>query len=262
MLEAALGRWDTARAELSNLASREWALEYGTLWSLSLAPSLTTEQLRALRDSLFQWDAAAVVSIPTPNSIARAYLGMHNDVHMHLRHYLLGRVSQRLGEHEAALRYAVELEQMEAPEVAGSLSLDLAQAIRAWVHWGRGDTVAALEALETAPREVLFEKLSGSPFFTEPQERFLRGEILESLGRYEEALDWYGSFWMPSIYDVIHLAPSHLRRAEIYERLGKPEEAREHYARFIELWADADSEFKPQVQAAQERLERIDAQQD
>jgi tetratricopeptide (TPR) repeat protein len=148
---------------------------------------------------------------------------------------------------------------METPAVAGSLSRDLAQAIRAWVHWGRGDAVAALEALESAPRHVVRERLAGSPFFAQPQERYLRAQILESLRRYDEALEWYDSFWMPSIYDVIHLAPSHLRRAEIYRRLGDAEQARQHYVRFIELWQDADPEFQPQVAAAREALEALDS---
>ncbi len=217
-------------------------------------------ELRALRDSLLAWDASAARSIPTGAYVPRFYFATHNEVHVHVRHYLLGRISQRLGDEEAALRYAAELEQMEAPVSAGSLSRDLAQAIRAWVHWGRGDAAAALEALEAAPREIPRERLWGSPFFAEPQERYLRGQILEALGRYTEALEWYDSFWTPSIHDVIHLAPSHLSRAEIYERLGDVEQARQHYARYIELWKDAESELQPQVAAAQQALDSLVAE--
>jgi serine/threonine protein kinase/tetratricopeptide (TPR) repeat protein len=261
MLEATLGRWEAAKAQLANVAGlqRAWAIEYGGLWSLSHAPPRDEADLLALRDSLLAWDAALARHIPTGGFVDKYYMGAHNGVHEHLRHYLLGRVSQRLGEEEAALRYADELERMETPAVAGSLSRDLAQAIRAWVHWGRGDAVAALEALESAPRHVVRERLAGSPFFAQPQERYLRAQILESLRRYDEALEWYDSFWMPSIYDVIHLAPSHLRRAEIYRRLGDAEQARQHYVRFIELWQDADPEFQPQVAAAREALEALDS---
>lgn len=93
--------------------------------------------------------------------------------------------------------------------------------------------------------------------FPKADERFLRAELLRALGRDREALRWYETFPDPSRYDLVYLAPSHLGRAEIYDRLGEPTRAAEHYARFIELWRDADPELQPLVNHARERLERL-----
>jgi tetratricopeptide (TPR) repeat protein len=60
-----------------------------------------------------------------------------------------------------------------------------------------------------------------------------------------------------SFYDVVYLAPSHLRRGEIYERLGEPDTAVEHYRRFIELWENCDPELRPHVEEAERKLARL-----
>ncbi len=57
--------------------------------------------------------------------------------------------------------------------------------------------------------------------------------------------------------ELVFLAPSHMRRAEIYESLGKRAEAAEHYARFIDLWQDADRESQSLVAEARLRLGRL-----
>ena len=53
------------------------------------------------------------------------------------------------------------------------------------------------------------------------------------------------------------LAGAHKRLAELYDERGEHEKARSHYARFIELWKDADPELQPLVRAARERLARL-----
>ena len=60
--------------------------------------------------------------------------------------------------------------------------------------------------------------------------------------------------------DGIHsafLAGSHKRLAELYDERGEREKARSHYAKFVELWKDADPELQPLVRAARERLARL-----
>ena len=47
------------------------------------------------------------------------------------------------------------------------------------------------------------------------------------------------------------------RLKELAEERGDWEKAAEYYARFVELWVDADPELQPRVQAAQQRLEEI-----
>lgn len=45
--------------------------------------------------------------------------------------------------------------------------------------------------------------------------------------------------------------------AELYERAGNYDAAARNYARFIELWEEADPELRPRVNEARRRLEGI-----
>ena len=254
-LELAGGRRRLALAALDSLEYLQpaWALEYRAL--LLAAPFLEVKpgELRAVRDELTSWNAAAVPASNHPHF----HVHVHNGVHTHLRLYLLGLLNARLGDHDAALRYAAELEELEAPHETGSVARDLAQGVRAQAAWDQGRPDEVLAALDAAPGRVRFERAWASPFYSQSRERYLRAQAFEALGRQQEALGWYATVSQHSVYDKIYLAPSHLRRAEIYERLGDRDKAALHYARFIELWADSDSEFQPQVEGARRALRSL-----
>jgi DNA-binding SARP family transcriptional activator len=47
------------------------------------------------------------------------------------------------------------------------------------------------------------------------------------------------------------------RLGQLYDEQGDRTKAVEYYARFAELWKDADPELQPRVQAAQARLDEI-----
>jgi tetratricopeptide (TPR) repeat protein len=47
------------------------------------------------------------------------------------------------------------------------------------------------------------------------------------------------------------------RLGQLYDQQGDLENAAKYYAMFVELWAEADEELQPRVQAAQARLEEI-----
>ena len=47
------------------------------------------------------------------------------------------------------------------------------------------------------------------------------------------------------------------RLAQLYDERGDRDEAADYYAKFVELWAEADEELQPRVRAAQARLEEI-----
>jgi eukaryotic-like serine/threonine-protein kinase len=55
-------------------------------------------------------------------------------------------------------------------------------------------------------------------------------------------------------FDPWFYTPVHRRLAELYDARGDRARAAEYYARFVELWRDADPELQPQVQSARERL--------
>jgi tetratricopeptide (TPR) repeat protein len=169
--------------------------------------------------------------------------------------YLLGRYSARLDDPDAALQYAAELDTMETPGLPGTLGKDLAQSIRAHVLAYDGRIAEALQALEDAPREVPWNR-KYDVFFAGHQDRYLRAELLEELGRYDEALRWYRS--VSNTYpSPILSGPAHLRMAGIYERLGDVEQAVENYAIFVDLWQDSGPELRPMLEQGREALQRL-----
>ncbi|MDH3734474.1 MAG: tetratricopeptide repeat protein, partial [Gemmatimonadota bacterium] len=53
------------------------------------------------------------------------------------------------------------------------------------------------------------------------------------------------------------LAPTLERLGQMHDERGDRQEAATYFARFVEIWADSDSELQPRVNAAQGRLEEI-----
>ena len=251
-LELAQGRWAEARAEMDEAESvhRGSMIHHRTvLW---LAPFLDRPQqeLEALRASLSEWDAESAPFSMT----AGPYCTVHNGLHPQLRTYLLGILAARLGDEGVALRHAEELEREGGRPETRELARYQARSIRAHIYSSAGRVEDALAALECSRVGSLFELSIASPFFSQAYERYVLAGLFSSLGRYDEALCWYGSFAEHSIYDLMYLAPSHLRRAEIYERLEQPVEAASHYKRFVELWSESDRELRPMVERADERI--------
>ncbi|MGD8868271.1 MAG: BTAD domain-containing putative transcriptional regulator [Gemmatimonadales bacterium] len=247
------GQWSAAQAELDSLATLQpaWSLEYRAFMATAPFLSATRVDLEVLRDRLTRWDADAVLPNPHPSF----YINAYNGVHPHLRLYLLGVVSARLGDYTAANAFAAELEGLAAPN-AGSLSTDLAQSIRAWVAWSRGAYVEVLDEFEQAPIAIPYLLTRGSPFFNRAAERYLRARALQKVGRLREAAivyETHGQYWA----DLVFRAPSELGLAEVSEALGDTVEARRHYDQFLRLWWDCDPDLRPFVEAAERRLAEL-----
>ena len=254
-LDLAAGRWAAARRRLTRAAPLQpaAALEYEGLFATLTFLPVERADLEESRDKLAAWDAAAVPRSTHPYPA----FDVHHGAHSVLRLYLLGALSARLGD-AAALSYAVELDRLEGSGDAEALARYLAHSVRAQRAFWQGELLvafAALELLRLEPRQIL--AVLQSPFYTETAERWLRAELLRGLGRHEEALRWYGSLAQSSLYDLIYLAPSHLRRGEIYERLGDSDQASQHYRRVVELWRECDSELRPMLAQATAGLERL-----
>jgi tetratricopeptide (TPR) repeat protein len=84
----------------------------------------------------------------------------------------------------------------------------------------------------------------------------------EAAGQPDSALAWYESYLedrQPNrmYWDQAGLGHSLQKAALLADSLGDTEKAALYYAQFVELWADADAELQPQVEAAQSRLEAI-----
>jgi tetratricopeptide (TPR) repeat protein len=69
---------------------------------------------------------------------------------------------------------------------------------------------------------------------------------------YANAHNAYRVWW-----DQSSLGPSLERLGQLYDEAGDLENAALYYARFVELWEDADAELQPRVGAARSRLEEI-----
>jgi tetratricopeptide (TPR) repeat protein len=213
--------------------------------------SLPKEMLDEVREELLNWD-------PVQGPLVPMDLGV--PIAGYVRLYLLGVVSLRLGDEDAALSYAEALERMDAPPGTGSLVTDLAYTLRALVARERGQIEEALSLIEQARYVSYYVLAAISPIYSQSASRFLRAELLAAAGRTDEAIRWYeasGSFFA---FDVVNVALSHLRRAQLYEELGDRAQARRHYARFLELWRDPDPELRLMVDSARNALERLTAE--
>ena len=242
---AARGEWAEAQARLSVLEGMDakTALEYeAILATMPLSPTSESE-LRDLAARLEALDPATVPTSANPSIIFTS----HDAVHPVIRVYELGLIRARLGEADAALALAEEIESMPLQPTAGSLASDLAHGIRASVLREQGQLEDALAELEKARVDAWYGQTMASPLFARIYERFLQAEMLFELGRYDEAEGWYANIGQLSPFELPYLAPAHLRLAEIADHRGNAQAASEHRAVFEDLWADADPEMRSAV---------------
>jgi DNA-binding SARP family transcriptional activator/Tfp pilus assembly protein PilF len=215
---------------------------------------LDSTTLRAIRDSVRLW---------TPPAAYGAHGGPYF-VEWRLPHwllpqakpYVLGLLSARLGDADAAARYTAQLEGAEEPRDSIGLLHDLALEVRALAEAERGAWEAVLTLLADAELEGEAPYSLDSPFKRRTLGRFLRGEALMHLGHDQEALGWFSTMgWLFGESPLI--GPAQLRRGEIYERLGNSAEAVRHYRRFVARWRDADPEYQPLVDDVKSRIVRL-----
>lgn len=256
-LALARGRRRAARAQLDSATLgasgvvRAVALEYRALHLGQEFLPVPRAELEAMRDTLRRWDAAVP---PTPFPMWAVYNGLHG----HIRRYLIGLLSVRLGDLAEAERQAHQLEGDAVARTgdARALAVGLGRSLRGHALAARGVRASALAAFESG-RALATEGLLDAPFANQATDRYARAELLRALGRDDEAHAWYASLGETTMDLVAFAAPAHLRRAEMYERRGQAREAARHYARFIELWKDADPDLRPAVVNAEQRLVRL-----
>ena len=172
-----------------------------------------------------------------------------------LRPYVLGLLDVRRGDRAGALSRAAELDAMGRDPVPDSLAQGYAAVLRAYVALREDDAAAALEHLEAAPWAITqLGGGTGAAFYARTLERYLKAEILQALGRSDEALGWYRSVAEFSSHGVPYMAPSALREAEQAARIGDEALAVERYRRFLAMWGGAEPELQPIAQAARRRL--------
>jgi tRNA A-37 threonylcarbamoyl transferase component Bud32/tetratricopeptide (TPR) repeat protein len=252
-LYAARGQVGQAMEEMAaaDVLDRVTALQHRALISTLPFLAVPVEDLRQLRAQVAAWD-------PTrePPDPAASALFWHQGVDGALRSYLLGLLSLRLDDEEAAARYADELAATGVPPDVGSLAWDLSVDVRAQIARRGEEPEAALQRLAEARMEVPWPRMHTSPFHGRGRQRHLRCTLLAQLEQEAEAA---GCFALESTnpYDLVYLAPSHLEAARMYDALGKSREAAESYNAFIDLWRDADARLRPLVDEAIGRRDEL-----
>lgn len=259
-LELARGRWTAAKAAFTQAERMEGAPP--VLVQRAVAATLPflavpRNDLDSLRREVELWEPGA--------EAAGAGTGLAAQLSPHLRLYLLGLLSSRLGDFGGALRMADDLERAPDPDEARAVTRALALNIQADVALQKRSTEEAGQALEGVHGEVPLELVSLPIYvnlreFTQEHARYLRVLVLREQQKQREALQWIETSFQGSPSEVVYAAPMHLGRAEIHEVLGEREKAVEHYHRFLALWRDCDPALRPVVERAQSELARLTAE--
>ena len=184
--------------EVAERHDRAWGLETRALFAALPFSGVPRGEAAAIRDALLAWDASAV---PPSNFVVFA---MHNGLHPHLRLYLLALLEARLADGAAAAAHAAALERLPPAPGAEGLSEHLARGARARVLWLEGKPAEALAVLEGGRSEAWFLLTVASPYYAQAFERYMRAELLEMLGREEEAEGWRGAIAERSPYEMIY----------------------------------------------------------
>jgi tetratricopeptide (TPR) repeat protein len=88
------------------------------------------------------------------------------------------------------------------------------------------------------------------------------GTAFDQAGQPDSAVVYYERYLAPTqnwraYTDAAWRAWTLERLGQLYDELGELEQAAGYYAAFVELWAEADPELQPRVQAARTRMEEI-----
>jgi tetratricopeptide (TPR) repeat protein len=254
-LAAARGRWSAAHDAFRTAETMEGAgavvVHRAMTATLPLQP-VSAEDLRAIREAVDQWD---------PSMAAASSLG--TALQPHLRHYLLGLLSSRLGDLESAERAAVAIGNLPAPERGQGVVMALAATVRADVAWMQNRPSDVLKALERTAVPIPLELISVSRAahlrdFGLEHARYLKAAALGALGRDTEALSWLRFGLRGSPQEYLYHGPVHLRLGEVFERLHQPDSAATHYRQFLDLWSRADPGATPLLDDVRGRLRRLD----
>ena len=254
-LEVARGRWGAARTAFSDAETMPEG--QSTLNQRAIAASLPflntpRADLEAIRAELATSNPDASTTDPGASLSVR--------LQPHLRLYLLGLLSSRLGDFLSAATFVSEMERTSVPAEARDVVRGMAATVRADVATQGG---APAGTLDITPGSIPLELVSVPLFanvreFTLEHARFVRVIQLAANGDFTSALQAMETGFQGSPGEFVFLAPLHEQRARIQEQLGDRQKAIEHYRRFIQLWGDADRAVQPRVEAARAAIARLE----
>ena len=143
----------------------------------------------------------------------------------------------------------------EVPEdELGLLGWDWRREIDARLAFARGDLDGAARLWEVYERAC-----PGTCALTASlglaRVRAAAGETAAAIAQYERFLADRGA--NRAFVDASQRAPVLESLGKLYDGAGDPAAAASYYAMFVDLWADADAELQPRVQAARARLAEL-----
>ncbi len=195
----AAGRIDDAFAELETLPALRAGWAVGARALLRTLPFVTTPREALERDREILVHAVA----PEPPTTLPSLLEIHDALSAHLRQFLLGLLSARLGDEPAVLQAIEQLSELAVPEGAGRLLEYMDRTLRAEVLRARGKPREALDALGPARQSLWHQAAMFSPVFAGVHQRALRAMLLADLGRTAEAEGWWKSMAERSPFELV-----------------------------------------------------------
>lgn len=254
-LAVVAGRWSAAKAEFVTAEVMEGAgpvVIHRAFAALTPFLAVPAEHLTQIRAEVERW---------RPGSESAA--GLAAVLEPHLRLYLMGLLSSRLGDAGGAARYAAALDQLAAPAVARPLARGMAATVRADLAWREGRYQAVINALpatdETIPLElVVLPRPAHLRMYGLEYARFLRGAALSALGRDADALRWLRFGLRGSPQEFAFHPSVHLELGRLFERLGQSDSAMAHYRQFLNVWREPDPGATQMVEDVRSRLARLE----
>jgi len=163
--------------------------------------------------------------------------------------------------HELARVAAMTRDAQLAREALSGLEADIPALglLRPEAHraYQRAWLALATARYDDAAREFQ-EAAPGIVGFLDRQVRVATADAFDLAGKPDSAIAHYEAFLaMPDPFAdsyALFGAGTHKRLGELYEARGETAKAESHYAKFIELWKDADPELQPKVREVRERL--------
>ena len=251
-LDLARGRLTAARRQLVEAGplAPAWTREVRALFAI--APWLPDGAAGAntVLEDMEAWDPA---SEPSSRGVL---LWVHDAIHIPARHWLCGHLAVRVGEIDRAREHVAALEKLDAAGEFPGIAMPYARGVRAALARARGESAEAMQLLDGARPRVTSHLALLSPLLSATPERLMRAALLRKLGRHGEAIAWYGAIPERSVYDLIHLAATHVASSEIHRERDETESALGHDAAIVRLWRACDDDLRPPVDAARTRLRR------
>jgi tetratricopeptide (TPR) repeat protein len=180
--------------------------------------------------------------------------GLFEDIPLPARDYELAVIFHNMvGNAEAARTYLRRWEEEVPASLAGRYDEAQRQLLGSMAGGAAADPERTLSAIESYRTHLRCQRCY----------RVQEAEALEAAGRLREARDVHLSLAtrMEANFTVslLQRARSWERAAILSEAIGDHAAALDAHRRFVEQWADADSELQPRVRSARERLEALEA---